>query len=349
MRPAIKAGLLLVWRDPDTLQIGIDPRRAIAITGMTGAGPLIGLLDGSRDEVQVLAAAQQRDVPQDVARRVLTLLLTAGVLQDFPAATLRGLPDGPRARLAPELAAASLAHGDTDGGARILARRQLASVRVLGTGPVGASLAGLLSAAGVGHVICSGPAAGGRDADRPGTDGPGTDRPGTDRPAGHGPSAEGPAAEHATRHAASGGRPDLAVLTSSYPPELATALLRQRIPHFVACASEAIGAVGPLVLPGWSACLNCVQLARTDRDPAWPFNLAQIAGRDPQPPACDTTLATAVAAQAAGQLLTFLDRAAPAGAVTNGTLELVLPGWQWRRRTWLPHPACSCGSYRRPG
>ena len=25
-------------------------------------------------------------------------------------------------------------------------------------------------------------------------------------------------------------------------------------------------------------------------------------------------------------------------------LELVLPDWQWRRRTWLPHPACRCGA-----
>ena len=39
MRPAIKAGLLMVWRDPDTLQIGIDPRRAIALRGMRGARP----------------------------------------------------------------------------------------------------------------------------------------------------------------------------------------------------------------------------------------------------------------------------------------------------------------------
>ena len=37
MRPAIKPGLLMVWRDPDTLQIGIDPRRAVALTGMRGA------------------------------------------------------------------------------------------------------------------------------------------------------------------------------------------------------------------------------------------------------------------------------------------------------------------------
>ena len=55
-------------------------------------------------------------------------------------------------------------------------------------------------------------------------------------------------------------------------------------------------------------------------------------------------LATAVAAQAASQALVFVDRATPATAVVNGTLELVLPDWQWRRRTWQPHQGCSCGS-----
>jgi hypothetical protein len=85
-------------------------------------------------------------------------------------------------------------------------------------------------------------------------------------------------------------------------------------------------------------------LTRTDRDPAWPLILAQLAGRAPDPLACDAPLAAAVAAQAAAQGLAFIDRAAVADAVTNGTLELVLPGWQWRRRTWMPHQDCSCSS-----
>ena len=42
------------------------------------------------------------------------------------------------------------------------------------------------------------------------------------------------------------------------------------------------------------------------------------------------------------QALAFLDQGAEAAAVTNGTLELVLPDWQWRRRTWQPHPQCGC-------
>jgi hypothetical protein len=37
---------------------------------------------------------------------------------------------------------------------------------------------------------------------------------------------------------------------------------------------------------------------------------------------------------------------AEAGAVANGTLELVLPSWQWRRRTWPPHPECDCRGRR---
>lgn len=119
--------------------------------------------------------------------------------------------------------------------------------------------------------------------------------------------------------------------------------MRERVPHLAASAREAIGVVGPLVVPGQSACLRCLDLTRTDRDPAWPLILAQVAAREAVPGACDAPLAAAVAAQATTQALTFLDRAAPGEVVTNGTLELVLPGWQWRRRSWPPHQRCGCG------
>jgi hypothetical protein len=49
-----------------------------------------------------------------------------------------------------------------------------------------------------------------------------------------------------------------------------------------------------------------------------------------------------VAAQAAAQVLAFIDGPATAGPADNATLELVPPGWQWRRRRWPPHPACTC-------
>jgi hypothetical protein len=87
-----------------------------------------------------------------------------------------------------------------------------------------------------------------------------------------------------------------------------------------------------------------LDLTRTDRDPSRPLILAQLARRKADPLACDAPLAVAVAAQAAAQVLAFIDRPAAAGAVTNGTLELVLPGWQWRRRTRPHHRDCSCSS-----
>jgi hypothetical protein len=302
VRPALKPGLLAVWRDRDTLQIGIDSRRAVALTGMAGIAWLIGLLDGSRDRAQVIRVAADHGVPAEAAERVLALLATAGALDDFPAGTLRVLSPPVRARLAAELATVSLARRDGDGGARTLARRLAARIRIHGGGRVGAGLAGLLTTSGIGGVTHADPA----DAD--------------------------PA------------RPDLAVLIGRHPLELRASLMREQIPHLAASADEAIGVVGPLVIPGRTACLRCLDLTRTDRDPAWPLILAQLAGRKPDPLACDATLAAAVTAQAAAQVLDFTDRSAAAGAVTNGTLELVLPGWQWRRRTWPRHRDCTCGS-----
>ena len=50
---------------------------------------------------------------------------------------------------------------------------------------------------------------------------------------------------------------------------------------------------------------------------------------------------------AAAQALAYLDRPGVVPVTVDGTLELVLPGWQWRRRTWRPHPACGCGTAMR--
>jgi len=329
MRPALKPGLLPVWRDRDTLQIGIDSRRATALTGMRSAAGVIGLLDGSRDRGRVIAAAVERGIEAEAADRVITLLTAAGTLCDFPASTIATLPDDSRARLSAELATASLAHGDADGGARVLVRRQGAIIRVHGTSQVGSCIASLLTASGIGRVVSVGQAA-----------------PGPPRPAqepGDWPPAPAGRAPQAPRNRGAQ-RPDLAVLIGQHDPDVGSALVRDRVPHLAASAAEAIGVVGPLVVPGRSACLRCLDLARSDRDAAWPLILAQLAGPQPDPLACDALLATAVAAQAAAQVLAFVDRPAEAGPAVNGTLELVLPDWQWRRRTWPPHHACHCGS-----
>jgi hypothetical protein len=334
VRPALKPGLLPVWRDRDTLQIGIDSRRAVALTGMAGAASVISLLDGSRDRAQLIQAAADQGIPAEVAERVLHLLAAAGALDDFPAGTLRLLSQPLRSRLAAELAAASLANGDGDGGARTLARRLSAQVRIHGGGRVADGIAALLGTSGVGRVLPDGRDDGAEDS-RPGPGDEGS-KPGASGEDRH-ERADGPGPPRPAT------RPDLAILVGRQRLELRAALMQAQVPHLAAAADEAIGVVGPLVIPGRTACLGCLDLTRADRDPAWPLILAQLDGRDAVPLACDAPLAAAVAAQAAAQALAFIDRAA--AAVTDGTLELVLPGWQWRRRTWPRHSDCSCGCY----
>jgi ThiF family len=342
MRPVLKSGLVRLWRDSETLQVGVHPRRGVAFTGAGhAAAAVLSVLDGSRDRAGVLAAAAVRGISPETADRVLALLAAAGALNDFPPPARRALPADVHARLAPELATASLTHKDSDGGVTAIVRRRLAHVRVHGGGRIGSSIATLLAASGVGRVTCQDP----RPAD-----------PADAAPAGLAVADSGAAREHgaaaAVRRVAPDTRtddddrsqPDIAVLTEDFDQPLAETLMSRRIPHLVATAGEAVGIVGPLVVPGRSACLRCLSLARRDRDPAWPLIAAQLAVNRPLTPACDAVLATAVAAHAAAQVLAFVDRIGPGSAVTNGTLELVLPDWRWRRRTWPVHGECGCGT-----
>src|SRR5436305_8377894 len=151
MRPALKAGLLPVWRDRETLQFGVDPRRAVAVGGLGQTAAVLSLLDGSRERDGVIGAAAAYGVPAEAASRVLAVLAAAGVLDDFPARMHASLPEQLRARLAPELATASLAYADGDGGARTLARPGAGCARAPGATRTGARVAGSRAAPGAGH------------------------------------------------------------------------------------------------------------------------------------------------------------------------------------------------------
>jgi len=282
------------------VQIGIDPRRAAAVTGMSEAADVVRLLDGSRDRDQVVTEAGRRGVPTVVAERVMTVLAAASVLVDRQSQLMRTVPGELRRQLAPVLAVASLSAQDGDGGAQALARRSQTTVAVRGSGLVAALTADLLTKSGL---------------------------------------AASRAAGSADRCEA-----NLTVLVGPQSPARTAGLLGLGRPYLAVAADEAIGVVGPLVLPGSSPCLRCLDLTRAERDPAWPLVLAQLAGRSCEPPACDPVLASAVAAQAAAMVVAFADRAPLANAAVGATLELVVPDWQWRRRSWRPHPACSCGA-----
>lgn len=348
MRPLLKPALRRVWRDATTLQIGLDPERAVVVAGLDPpAARLVDSLDGTRDLAGVLERARTGDLGEERARNLLELLTDAGVLDDGGAdrRVVAALAQEDRDRLAPDLASLSLSGGCQfgDGGIGAFARRRRAAVLVAGAGRVGAAVASLLAAAGVGHVV---PAD--RGATRPSDVGPGglqLDAVGLPREQ---------AARAAMRRSAQGARadlprgrrPDVAVIApvGQPEPELPDRLLRDGVAHLLVSVQETTGTVGPFVLPGRSACWRCLDLHRADRDPAWPRMAAQLAtggaGAGEQA-ACDVALATLVAAEAALHVLALLDGGALPPSV-GGTVETRLPELRSRRRSWAPHPGCGC-------
>src|ERR1700729_3416871 len=298
MRPALKAGLRPLWRDRDTLQIGVDPRRARALTGLGKAAAVVSLLDGSRDTAEVARTAATYGIGQDAVDKVLGLLASAGVLDDFPAGLRATLPGYLLERITPELACAALAYGHGDGGAAVLARRRATFARVYGAGRVGACAATFLAASGVAWVSCTDTGLTAPADVTPG--GLGTADVGASRAAGVAAAVHRVAPEVRTANDARR-VPDLAVVTGRPDPVLLAALMRDRVPHLVVHADEAIGVVGPLVLPGRSTCVRCVDLCKAARDPAWPRIRPQASGIGGAPAgtqACDTVLAAATAALA---------------------------------------------------
>jgi hypothetical protein len=326
VRPVLVPATRRLWRDRDTLQLGHPSGPAVVVEGLDAERrSLLPLLDGTRtrDEVVRAAAAAGCEDADDV----LALLEDGGLLLDADALRPPGLDRAEADRLAPDLASLSLVHGRRAAGA-LLARRS-ARVVVHGAGRVGAPLAALLSGAGVGTVDV-------RDE--------GPVRPADAVPGGVAPSDQGRTRGEAMtarlRSAGSARQPSLVVLTDEGAEQTGAALAADGIAHLVARVDERVGTVGPLVLPGSSPCLHCLDLVRSELDPGWPALSAQLSRPPRGASPCDGVLAVAVASQAALQVLQLLEGGSPASI--GGTLELALPGWRWRRRSWPQHPGCPC-------
>lgn len=343
MRPVLKPALSTAWRDATTLQVGADAERAVVIHGVDApVAALVAALDGTRDLGGVLETARALGVDERRAGHLLGLLVSAGLLDDAAAdpRPLTGLSHQDREQLAPDLASASLRLGTSDGGIAVIAKRRTAVVEVVGGGRVGACLAAVLAAGGVGRVVVTDPEVA-RLADA---------CPGGLSPADAGRSRQLACRDLLARVApatlsaplSAGQRRDLVVLApvGRLDPARVPLLMRAGTPHLWVAVREGRGVIGPLVLPGRSSCLHCHDLHRADRDPAWPTVAGQLA-RPPRVTACDTALAVAVAGRAALQALAFLD-GHEATCVVDGTLELSPPEGRERRRSWGAHPACGC-------
>jgi hypothetical protein len=330
VRPLVHPALVRAWRDPATVQIGLDPARAVVLGGLGRADTaVLHSIDGVRDDRALRETAAQAGGDPATADRLVHLLRTAGVLVDAD----RAAPDDPGDTLTPDRASLGLLNGSADAGASALRARHRIHVEVRGAGRVGATLARLLCSAGVGRVTVDDPVRT-RAADvSPG--GLGTQDVG--RPRGLALEAAMSGHDDDPNHA-----PAIVVLapTRGTGRDDAAVLVRAGVTHLLVRVVETSAVVGPLVVPGRTSCLRCHDLHRTDRDPAWPRILAQIERDPPGSAACDVTLAALAGALAAQQALAHVDGFVPTTA--DGTVEIRLPDGMPRRRSWRPHPACGC-------
>jgi hypothetical protein len=340
MRPVLKPTLGRRWRDAETLQLGTHPAAAVVITGLQSADrAVLELLDGTRTDAEIVLAAAGAGASAGQAGRLLDALRRAGALEDADAPDpLAELPFGDRARFRAELAQLSLRSDVPGAAAGAFRHRQQSTVLVHGAGRLGAPIAALLAAGGVGVVdVCDPTPTRAEDA----------------IPGGLNSADTGRAREEAVAAAVPGVRIrrrtdtvlDAALVVLAPPPGMDVTtgerLRRDGVPHLAVNTVDGVGIVGPLVVPARSACLRCLDVHRRHRDPTglYPDD------RD-GPDAAGSALAVATAALATIQALTFLDEpyTGVRPATLDGTLELRPPDWRLRRRSWPPHPDCGCAA-----
>ncbi|MFD9691604.1 ThiF family adenylyltransferase [Kitasatospora sp. NPDC059088] len=350
----LKPALSRSWRDSETLQFGTVTRFA----GVLGNADktlceFLDLLDGTRERPELLSAGERIGLGREPTDTLLSELQETGLLDDAEA-TGRALSHFPRPHqdiLGPDLASLSLVHSGPGAAPAVLVRRARSRIEVRGAGRVGAAVATVLAAGGAGTVTVA-------DSGRV--------RPDDCSPAGLPPSDIGRLRSTVAREAVqrATGRPLAPVprpKSDDPPPDFvvlaprdgsaafaggtyeARLLLRAGVPHLYVGVVEEFGIVGPLVIPGRSACGHCLVLRREDEDAAWPRVLAQLADDGPgraRTPACDTALATAVAGLAALHVQVYLDGGRPPSV--DGWCEISAGDGMPRRLRLRGHPDCGC-------
>ncbi|MEO7263215.1 MAG: thiamine biosynthesis protein ThiF [Jatrophihabitantaceae bacterium] len=323
---------VVLWRSRRVVQLELGTRRIVVED--VEPEQLSALLWRPAGSLPALPQDPPEGLPELTA-----VLEKAGFLTSAAALPLSGHPPTP-ARLTADLGALTAQFGDR--AVAVLQARHAATVAVHGTSRLATSVAATFAAAGVGWIrLVHGGEVSASDA----------------CPGGVTPSDEGRrfavAAEEAVRRYG----PD--VVTSPIPPERSTnlvvltdpapldtslrsALHQDRVPHLPASVDGQRAVVGPLVLPGRTGCLQCADLHRTDRDPAWPALAVQLAARPRRRITSDVALCVATVGVAVGQALAYLDRQRP--ATLGASLEWQLPDWRLRRRSWPAHYGCDCGA-----
>jgi len=274
----------VVWRDPDTLQIGVE-RALVVLRGV------------SRVEEAVVAALVAGRGDGGVTALAAQLGADAGSV----AAAVQ--------RLEPAL---------LDRGPRSAAPL----VRLAGAGPLADAVGRLAQAEGLGVLRVDAESVAGS---------PGDPRSASSTPAGLG-----------------------LVVSGLVPDPCVTAeWVRHDVVHLVVRSGDRSVRVGPVVVPGVTACVRCLHLHDGETDPAWPALAGQLVTASPAP--LSSLVVHEAAAAAVRRLLRLADRgpgddAAAVDRIDRASGEVT--------RSWTtPRRDCGCGAppgtcsvdARRPG
>ncbi len=309
MRPVLRPGTRLLRRDRDHLQLGVEPGHAVVLRDSSTVQALLGQLDGLQPREHLL---DRTDDPRTAAE-TLDALVAAGAVID--ADELRATP-------ASDELTHLLCGRDSATARRLVRTRRASSVALAGAGPTAvevlAQAGTLLAASGVGCLVADAAV-----ADRIPSGG--------------------------WRHALPGPAttPDVVLLAGSPVTGPATEpLVSAGTAHLALSLVDGVAVVGPLVRPGHSACVGCVDRARATRDPAWPALVHQLRPAAlPVPPSDlpgprSRVLESAAVTWAVRDLLAHLvgDPVLTAGAslrIGADLLDQVLHHWEL-------DPGCAC-------
>ncbi len=294
----------------------MDTDDTVLLSGVAPAlAEVLALVDGRQTLPTLRRTARRRRIPEGQLDGALTLLRQAGLVE-FPT--------------------------ERQDATRTLAEARLC---IVGDGPLAAGLAGPLARSGTAELIL----APGRSAP---TDGPGIGAIARQLKADE-PELQVTAVRQwpEPRH-----RPaDLTIVaTETAEPDrvLGAALVRDDQPHLIVRTAGDLAVVGPLVLPGRSACLRCLDLTRAGADPGWPELLAQLCQtRVPSSELLTSWVVSTALVQIHAALryapgpATPASRAGPAGPpeTLGATVELTGAELAPRLRRWPGHPGCGCG------
>lgn len=333
LRPNIR----VLDRGGSHLQVGADPRWAFILSGLSEAErELVRELraPGHPGTRKLRAICADRGVPVDRLDALLAHLVDAGLLSTSDVSG----PPLPSALLDDAAAIESAVAGASGPGT--LADRRRRTVALAGAGRLGMVCAGTLASAGVGVLLFD-------DARpvRPADVGVGGFRErhvGAPRSRAAG-EVLGKAFPGTRAGAARSEVPDVVVVVFEEAADaMRTArLMSEGVPHLAVTVREGDVVIGPFVEPGSSPCLTCLDLHRTDQDPAWPVIAPQLrtAGRL-APAALDSSLAVVAGGLAAAQVLARLDGFLP--TATGASIEVSIPDALPRLRRWEMHPDCGC-------